>query len=84
MASMASGGPSRKGVCPDHPTRGIKHRGIFEQAIEEGRRGSCDAGMGKQRFEVRFDPMQFYAPEFEYLLDGHTRHGSLLGQIRRL
>jgi hypothetical protein len=40
--------------------------------------------MSKQRLEVGFDLTQLHTPELEHLLDGHTRHGSLLWQIRRL
>ena len=40
--------------------------------------------MSKQGLEIGFDLTQLHTPEFEHLLDGHTRHGSLLGQIRRL
>ena len=40
--------------------------------------------MGKQGLEVGFDLTQLHTPELEHLLDGYTRHGSLLCQIRRL
>jgi hypothetical protein len=40
--------------------------------------------MSKQGLEVSFDLTQLHTPEFEHLLDGHTRHGSLLCQIKRL
>ena len=40
--------------------------------------------MSKQRLEVSFDLTQLHAPEFEHLLDGYTRHGSLLGQTTGL
>jgi hypothetical protein len=54
-----------------------------EQPIEKGSRRGGDAGMSKQRSELSFDLTQLRTPEFEHLLDGHTWHGSLLGQIRR-
>jgi hypothetical protein len=40
--------------------------------------------MSKQVLKIGFDLTQLHTPEFEHLLDGHTRHGSLLGQISRL
>ena len=39
--------------------------------------------MSKQGSEVSFDLTQLRTPEVEHLLDGHTHHGGLLGQIRR-
>ena len=40
--------------------------------------------MSKQGLEIVFDLTQLHTPELEHLLNGHTRHGSLLGQIGRL
>ena len=55
-----------------------------EHPIEEGRRRGARHWDEQTGIEIGFDLTQLHTPEFEHLLDGHTRHGSLLGQIRRL
>jgi hypothetical protein len=65
--------PHPAGLAPFRP----------EQPIEKGGRRGGDAGMRKQGPELGFDLTQLRTPEVEHLLDGHTHHGSLLGQIRR-